>query len=243
MRQWREWQQTPWGRLRYTQAEVNLARHLPPAPSTVLDLAGGDGADALRLARRGHRVTVVDRSPEMPAEARRAFAAEDLPLEAVHADLFDELPGRYDVVLLHNALQYLADPAAALRKAVSHVEPGGLLSVIAINRHSEPLRPATMGSDPAAALAALDTDQARTGTFDQALTLYSADQVLAWLDGCEPVGHHGILATTGYIADNARKHDPGFFAELERLELALADRVPYPPVARFLHVVARRDVG
>ncbi|WP_158851812.1 methyltransferase domain-containing protein [Saccharothrix deserti] len=242
-RQWREWQQSPWGRLRYTQAEANLARHLPSTPSKVLDLAGGDGADALRLARRGHHVTVVDQSTEMLAEAERSFASEGLPVRLVRADLA-ELPedvrGEYDVVLVHNVIQYLADPAAALRTAVSLVAPGGVLSVIAINRHSEPLRKATLGLDPAGALAALDTDQARTHTFDTTLTQYTADQVVGWLDGCAVLGHYGICAVTGYIADNSRKHDPAFFADLERLELALADRMPYPLIARFFHVVAGR---
>ncbi|MFD1152269.1 class I SAM-dependent methyltransferase [Saccharothrix hoggarensis] len=242
MRRWREYQRTPWGRLRYSQAEANLARHLPPAPAKVLDLAGGDGADALRPARRGHDVTVVDRSAEMPAEAERAFAAEDLPVRLVEADLtrLPALPGGYDVVPAHNVVQYLADPADVLRTAVSLAVPGGVVSVIAINRSSEPLQQATLALDPAGAPAALDTDQARTRTFDTTLTLFTADQVVGWLDGCEVVGHYGICAVTGYIADNSRKHDPEFFADLERLEPALADRMPYPLIARFFHLVGRR---
>ena len=243
MRQWREWQRTPWGRLRYTQAEANLARHLPSAPASVLDLAGGDGADALRLARRGHHVTVVDRSAEMLAEAERAFGLAGLPVRLVHADLADlpgDVRGEYDVVLAHNVIQYLPDPASALRAAVGLVAPGGLLSVIAINRHSEPLQRATLHLDPAGALAATDTDQTRTHTFDTTLTLHTADQVVGWLDASALVGHHGILAVTGYVADNDRKHDPVFFADLERLELALADRLPYPLIARFFHLVFRR---
>jgi S-adenosylmethionine-dependent methyltransferase len=257
-RQWREWQQSPWGRLRYTQASANLARHLPPAPATVLDLGGGDGADALRLTRLGYQVTVVDRSAEMLAEAERAFAEAGLPVRLVRADLADlpktGLPGTglpqagpseharggYDVVLAHNVIQYLPDPAATLRAAVGLIAPGGLLSVIAINRHSQPLQQATLHLDPAGALAALDADRSRTHTFDTTLSLFTADQVIGWLDGCALLGHHGILAVTSYIADNDRKHDPVFFADLERLELALADRMPYPLLARFFHLVLRR---
>ncbi|MEU4761608.1 methyltransferase domain-containing protein [Actinosynnema sp. NPDC023794] len=242
-RQWREWQRAPWGRLRYTQAEANLARHLPSASVSVLDLAGGDGADALRLARRGHHVTVVDRSAEMLAEAERAFAGAELPAQLVEADLADlpeDVRVEHDVVLAHNVIQYLPDPAAALRAAVGLVAPGGLLSVIALNRHAEPLRHATQHLDPAAALTALDTDQARTQTFDTTLTLYTADQVRDWLPDCALVGHYGIRAVTDYVSDNDRKHDPAFFADLERLELALAHRMPYPLLARFFHLVFRR---
>ncbi|ONI80214.1 hypothetical protein ALI22I_43295 [Saccharothrix sp. ALI-22-I] len=154
-----------------------MARHLPSAPSKVLDLAGGDGADALRLARRGHDVTVVDRSAEMLAEAERSFASAGLPVRVVRADLTDpaeDVGGEYDVVLVHNVIQY------------------------------------------------------------------TADQVVGWLDGCAVLGHYGICTVTGYVADNARKHDPAFFADLERLELALADRMPYPLIARFFHLVVGR---
>lgn len=79
MTAWQEWQDAPWGRLRYAIAEANLVRHLEgPGEGSlrVLDLAGGDGGDAMRLAARGHHVTVVDYSPAMLAAATaRASAA------------------------------------------------------------------------------------------------------------------------------------------------------------------------
>src|SRR5437868_13239846 len=78
MTAWQEWQEAPWGRLRYTIAETNLVRHLDAdgGPLRILDLAGGDGGDALRLAARGHHVTVVDYAPAMIAAAtERASAA------------------------------------------------------------------------------------------------------------------------------------------------------------------------
>lgn len=78
MAAWRQWQQAPWGRLRFTLAEANLLRHLDglgDGPLRILDLAGGDGGDAVRLAARGHRVTVVDLAPGMLAAAGERAAA------------------------------------------------------------------------------------------------------------------------------------------------------------------------
>ncbi|URN11416.1 hypothetical protein LUW77_03825 [Streptomyces radiopugnans] len=43
MAAWRQWQQAPWGRLRFTLAEANLLRHLDglgDGPLRILDLAG-----------------------------------------------------------------------------------------------------------------------------------------------------------------------------------------------------------
>lgn len=238
---WQQWQESPWGRLRYTLAEANLARHLGPAPLRILDLAGADGGDAVRLAAQGHHVTIVDFSPGMLAAAR--VRAGDLPVECVEADVLD-LPssivsGGFDVVLCHNLLQYQADPATALKCALAPLRPGGLVSVMAINRHSEPLVTAIRKLDLVAARTALTTDQARTQTFDTTITLHTAEEVTAVLTGlgCPVLGHYGIRSVCDYIADDDRKHDPAFFAQLEALELAVTDRPPYVHTARIFHLV------
>ncbi|SCK44263.1 S-adenosylmethionine-dependent methyltransferase [Streptomyces sp. WMMB 714] len=247
---WREWQRSPWGRLRYSVAESNLRRWLAPlgdGPLTVLDLAGADGGDALRLAALGHRVTVADFSPGMLAAARERAREAGLEerLVTVEADVFD-LPAavtadRYDAVLCHNLLQYQDDPLPALRTATGLVRAGGVVSVMAINRHSVPLGLAVRRLDPAAALAALGGRTAPGHTFDAELTLYTAEELTPLLAelGCEDIEHCGIRTVQDHIVDDARKHEPDFYAALEALELALTGRHPYPHTARILHLLAR----
>jgi S-adenosylmethionine-dependent methyltransferase len=247
---WRVWQESPWGRLRYVLAEFNLQRHLAPlgkGPLRVLDLAGADGGDALRLLRRGHHVTVVDFAPGMLAaaheRARAAGVHEQLStVEADVLDLPDAVTGsRYDVVLCHNLLQYLDDPQPALRSAASLVRTGGVLSVMAINRHATPLNLAVRSLDPAAALAALDRRTAHGETFDSELTLYTAEEIeplLAEL-GCVDIEHCGIRTVNDHIVDDARKHEPDFYESLEALELALTNRHPYPHTAKIFQLLAR----
>ncbi|MEU7527162.1 class I SAM-dependent methyltransferase [Saccharothrix sp. NPDC042600] len=241
MTAWRQWQDSPWGRLRYTLAEHNLARHLGDAPLRVLDLAGGDGSDAVRLAVRGHDVTVLDNSPAMLAAAAERAAAAGVAITRIEADIADLPDAAYDVVLCHNIIQYRDD---ALALALDALRPGGLLSVMAINRHAAPLVTAVRRLDPAAALAALDTDQARTATFDTTITLYTAEDLsrLMRVSGCRVLAHYGIRAVCDYIADDERKHDPAFYADLERLELALTDREPHKHTARLFQLVGRKDV-
>src|SRR2546430_12380909 len=48
-----QWQASPWGRLRYRVTEANLLRHLDSSPQRVLDVAGRNGLEAVRLAARG----------------------------------------------------------------------------------------------------------------------------------------------------------------------------------------------
>jgi S-adenosylmethionine-dependent methyltransferase len=257
MKAWRDWQESPWGRLFYRQSEANLGRHLAARAAgagdgvDVLDLAGGNGVDAIRLARAGHHVTVVDCSAEMLAAARIAFGdaglADRVELVQDDAAAFVDraADAAYDLVLCHNLIQYLSDPAATLAAVDRLLRPGGLLSVIAINRHSAPLRKALLELDPVAASAALGSTESWTPTFNTALRTYTADEVATWLEPLahRPLGHYGIRTVSDYISDNDLKHDPDFFDGLEKLEFALADRMPYPLIARFFHLVSRKPGG
>ena len=60
-----------WGRLERERTLELLERHLPPAPADVLDVGGGPGAYAVRLARAGYAVRLVD-PVELHVEQARA---------------------------------------------------------------------------------------------------------------------------------------------------------------------------
>nr|WP_206323297.1 methyltransferase domain-containing protein [Streptomyces sp. HNM0574] len=243
--------------MRYTVAEANLAPALADGPARVLDLAGGDGGDALRLAARGHHVTVVDHAPAMLAGARERAADSGLServttVEAEITPCAADLPeavahGAFDVVLCHNLIPYTPDPRGVLRTALVPLRPGGLFSVMALNRHSAPLKSALRDLDPEAALAALDQDTARTELFapGTSMRLHTAEDVGGMLRtlGCEAVRHFGIRAFCDWIADDALKHDPAFYSRLERLELAASARDPYRRTARLFQLTARKPEG
>ncbi|GGM39213.1 hypothetical protein GCM10011608_24900 [Micromonospora sonchi] len=68
-----------------------------PIAGDVLELACGTGQWTSLLARRGHRVTAVDGSPEMLSRARKRTAG--LAVEFVEADLFAwQPPQQFDTV-------------------------------------------------------------------------------------------------------------------------------------------------
>ncbi|NNJ12855.1 methyltransferase domain-containing protein [Chloroflexales bacterium ZM16-3] len=244
---WKQLQGEPWMRLRYRVGQANLARHLPTGPLQVLDIGGGNGADALPLAAQGHHVTVADYSAAMLAEARHAaddagLADQVATIHAALADLPAQLgPARFDLILCHNVVQYLDDAAGALRILRGLLRASGVLSLITANPVSEVLRAALIQADPAAALAALTAPVARTVVFDVDVHRYDLAELRGWLEaaGLTVVAHYGIRCVNDYLADNARKADPAFAAPLEALELALSGRDPYRQIARFTHLVAR----
>ncbi|MBG0827853.1 methyltransferase domain-containing protein [Planomonospora sp. ID67723] len=242
-----QWQETPWGRLRYSIVEANLARHLGGHPLRVLDVAGGNGREAVRLAMRGHHVTILDTAPVSLAEAEQHASAQGVAdrIEVRKGDACDvpELfPDQdFDLLLCHNLLQYVPDRAAVVRAIAQRLRPGGLLSVLGPNAVAVPLETAVRELDLDAALRALDATSKHNPVYAADTPLLTADEIGGYFreSGLEIVGHHGVINVCHLIADNEIKHDPEFFARLEKLEHALAGRAPYPSTARLFHLVGQ----
>lgn len=107
-----------------------LALARTPAGAEVLDLACGPGRHALELARRGFRVTGIDRTRALLDRARAAAVAEALPIEILEGDMRGfSRPESFDLaVSLFTSFGYFRDPADDLRVAenVAHsLRPGG----------------------------------------------------------------------------------------------------------------------
>jgi S-adenosylmethionine-dependent methyltransferase len=243
---WRAGLQTPWARLRYTLYQHNLKRHLPDAPLHILDVGGGSGSDAIPLVQAGYEVTLLDFSRAMLDEAEQSAQALGLPLEVHQADLF-EIPALFpqpvfDAVICHNVIQYVADMPGAVRAICAPLKPGGIVSVVNINRYSDALQAALLQLDLEAALDLIGARESYNPGFDTTLTRYAAAEMLPALQaaGCDLLGDYGVLCATGYIYDNERKADPAFFAKLENLEIALSDQYPYTLLARFFQLIGRK---
>ena len=111
------------------EADLPLWSRLAAGRGSILELGCGTGRVALHLARRGHRVTAIDRSDELIDELRRRAASASLDLRAVTADASDlDLGGRFDLILAPMQLiQLLADAERrrCLESISTHLEAGG----------------------------------------------------------------------------------------------------------------------
>jgi 2-polyprenyl-3-methyl-5-hydroxy-6-metoxy-1,4-benzoquinol methylase len=249
MPQWIDEQQTPWGRLKYALTRANLQRHLGRAPLRILDAGGGNGVDAIPLAQDGHQLDLIDASPAMLAHAAASAAAAGITdrMEIHEGEIITLIaqwpPATFDVVLCHNVLQYVPD-VASLIDALGHLlKPGGLLSLISINRYSLPYQAAFLDGDLTTAYAKLDQTQDTARIFQTPMQVYTPEELSALLTGhgYRVAAYYGIRCLCDYWGDNTRKADPATFAELQRLEFALTDRHPYNLLARYLHIIAAKE--
>jgi S-adenosylmethionine-dependent methyltransferase len=244
----KEYQEAPWGKLQYSLAAANLKRHITGEALTILDAGGGNGLEAVAFAKQGHTVALVDYSAAMLAEARRHAESNQV---SGHIEIYQSQvssipqllpPASFDVALCHNILPYVDDLDKALQAISYAVKPNGFISIVCINRYSEPYRLALQQLDLQAAYAGLDATIIHSKMYDTPMTAYTAEDLRAPLQraGCVVVGQYGIRCVNDYIPNNDIKRDPVFFAALEKLELALSDRFPYYLVARFFHLVAQK---
>lgn len=108
----------------------------------VLDLGGGTGGDAVRLAQLGHRVTIVDPSPDALASLHRRSTEANLAdqvtgIQGDTADLLEHVaPASFDLVLCHGVLEHVDDPAAAMASVATVLRPGGHMSVVVAGRNA-----------------------------------------------------------------------------------------------------------
>jgi SAM-dependent methyltransferase len=126
--------------LEYVRSMELLERLLPAPPARLLDVGGGPGTYAAPLARRGHRVHLVDPVPLHVDQARQASGAG--PAARFTAALGDarelaEPDESQDAVLLFGPLYHLTEAGQrrqALAQARRVLAPGGRLLAMAVSR-------------------------------------------------------------------------------------------------------------
>ncbi|MFN8490854.1 MAG: class I SAM-dependent methyltransferase [Caldilineaceae bacterium] len=115
------------------QAWTNLlVQWLPNSPTEVLDIGCGTGSLSLVLAELGHRVTGIDLSPAMlaQAEAKAQTAGQQITFQTMNGADPQFAPQQFDVVLCRHLLWALPEPAQVLQRWVKLLKPGGRLLLI-----------------------------------------------------------------------------------------------------------------
>jgi S-adenosylmethionine-dependent methyltransferase len=245
--------ETPEGRLRLDIAFANLQEFLPirqgARPLRALDLGGGTGAIAIRLAGLGIQVTLVDSSTTMldlaKSAAREAGVAERIELK--HGDaaqLAVSLPaGSFDAILCHNLLEYVDDPVAVLHGAARAMGDSAILSVIVRNQAGEVLKAAIEVGDLDAADHALSAEWGCESLYGGKVRLFTAETLQGMLAEALLVAtaQRGVRVVADYLPPQV-----SLGAQYDRilgLECKLGKRPEFSSVARYTHCLARRAIS
>ncbi|KRA37382.1 MULTISPECIES: methyltransferase domain-containing protein [unclassified Nocardioides] len=218
-----------------------LESALADGPRDVVDLGGGTGGFAVRLAESGHRVRVVDPSPDALAALGRRSQEADLEVSGLQGDVTDLVDvvgaGSADVVLCHGVLE-VVDPVLALDHIGQVLRPGGLVSLVVGQRHAAVLARAMAGNFPQAR-ALLDGADPADGRTGHRFTVAEIENLLD-AAGFTRTAMHGVRVFTDLVPAALVDIEPGAAAALVDLERAVAERPEYFHLAAQLHVLARR---
>lgn len=241
--------ETPEGRLRSELAFANLLDFLPrpTKPSLrALDLGGGTGATAVRLARIGIHVTLLDFSPAMLEIAKRkaqeAAVTDKVVLRSEDATGLASWSSTrsFDVILCHNVLEYIDDPVAVLCGAARALrDSSAILSVVVRNRAGEVLKAAIQTGDLAAAETNLTTEWGEESLYGGRVRLFTSESLETMLRAASlgVVSERGVRVLADYLPSRiSRSAD---FERIFELERKLGRRPEYAAIARYTQCFAR----
>jgi S-adenosylmethionine-dependent methyltransferase len=248
-KQYADYLETPEGRLRSDLAFANLQDFLPlqgKSSLRALDLGCGTGVTAIRLARLGIHVTLLDSSPAMLDIAKRtaqeARVTDKIALQ--HGDviqLADLFPTRsFDVILCHNILEYCDDPAAVLRGAARVLrDSSALLSVVVRNRAGDVLKAAIQAGDLVAAKNGLTAEWGHESLYGGRVRLFTPDSLRAMLTeaSLSAIAERGVRVLADYLPPRVSRSAD--YEQIFALEQKLGSWPEYVAISRYIHCLAR----
>lgn len=210
----------------------------------VVDVGSGTGGFAVRLAALGHRVTVVDPSPDALAGARWRAAEQGVTLTAVQGEAGD-LPGlageeAADLVVCHNVLEYVDQPATAMAAIARVLRPGGTVSVLAANVVAAVLQRALAGRYTEARRLLTERPDPDPAPGPGEPRRFTLAELTALIEGAglRPGVAHGIRVFSGLLPGAGS--DPVTADALRDLEDAAASYPALRDIAARIHVLGHR---
>ena len=212
-------------------------------PLRVLDVGAGLAQISIELAKDGHDVTINDISANMLEIAKQnaGEAAQNITWHTCpYQQLDDKLTGKYDLILCHAVLEWLAEPKLIMdffdRWLVDDRAEKGVLSLCFYNPASFVYRNLVMGNFN---LLHNKDFKADNGSLTPNHPV-AKDEVIAWIND----HHYQILHTSGLRVF----HD---YSPLKRgghtnpqavieMEVAYSGQDPYKWLGRYLHFLVSK---
>lgn len=216
-------------------------------PLRILDVGAGLAQIAIELAVQGHTVVINDISANMLEKAKASIDQNDTnlnitwhvcPYQELEAKLAKDNADKFDLILCHALLEWLADPAAVMDFFDNQLADNGVLSLCFYNPASFDYRNLIMGN-----FNLLDNTNYKADNNKSLTPNYpvAKQEVESWLQQ----HHYQIVLESGlrvfhdYAPLKRGGHnDP---EAVIRMELRYSQQEPYKWLGRYLHIMATRQ--
>ena len=214
-------------------------------PLRILDMGAGLAQIAIELATQGHSVVINDISANMlekaKANAEQIDQALDItwyvcPYQALAEKLTKEVD-KFDLILSHALLEWLAEPAAVMDFFDQYLTDDGALSLCFYNPASFDYRNLIMGNFNLLDNTDYKADNKKSLTPNHPV---AKEEVESWLKAhdYQTVRSSGLRVFHDYAPLKRGGHnDPD---AVIRMELRYSQLEPYKWLGRYLHILAKR---
>ena len=214
-------------------------------PLRILDVGAGLAQIAIELATQGHSVVINDISANMlekaKANAEQIDQALDItwyvcPYQALAEKLTKEVD-KFDLILSHALLEWLAEPAAVMDFFDQYLTDDGALSLCFYNPASFDYRNLIMGNFNLLDNTDYKADNKKSLTPNHPV---AKEEVESWLKAhdYQTVRSSGLRVFHDYAPLKRGGHnDP---EAVIRMELRYSQLEPYKWLGRYLHILAKR---
>ena len=219
-------------------------------PLRILDVGAGLAQIAIELAAQGHSVVINDISANMLEKAKASAEKVDkklditwyvCPYQTLEETLGKEENDKFDLILSHALLEWLAEPAAVMDFFDQQLIDGGALSVCFYNPASFDYRNLIMGNFNLLD-SLLDGNDYKADNKKSLTPNYpvAKEEVESWLKAhdYQTVRSSGLRVFHDYAPLKRGGHnDPD---AVIRMELRYSQLEPYKWLGRYLHILAKR---
>lgn len=213
---------------------------LPKRPLRVLDAGGGFGFFSQKLAALGHQVVLCDISGELLKEAKKQLTDKEYAanIQILHCSI-QKLPefitGKFDLILNHAVLEWLAEPKKILKGLLTFLADDGLLSLMYYNKEAQRFFNLVSGNFEFVAKDMVHKKMVRlTPTHP-----LSEKDLRVWLDelNMHIIQKTGVRVIHDYLKERALCEDK--FDLLLAMEKRYCHQEPYASLGRYTHLTVK----
>jgi 2-polyprenyl-3-methyl-5-hydroxy-6-metoxy-1,4-benzoquinol methylase len=243
---------TPEGRLRTDLALANVREFMPTSSVSnslrALDVGCGTGVAGIALARLGIEVTLLDSSAAMLELAERTAAEagvkKKITIEQGDAAEVADIFGQrwFDIILCHNVLEYVDDPAAVLRGATRLLrDSSAMIYILVRNQAGEAVKSALQNGDLAAAENSLSTEYGQESLYKGKVRLFTPEALDTMLHDTALIAtaRRGVRVISDYLPPQISRSTE--YERIFALERKLGERQEFFGMARYMHVLGARS--
>ena len=217
-----------------------LTNFLDTPQQRILDIGSANGYEALRLASKGHHLTILDKDKQFLEKAANLPWPSDRTPTVIHSKL-EAWPSMstFDVVLAHNSIAHMDDPATAIQLSCRRVRQNGIISIIGVNPQSDLLR-----------IGYYSHPQPRNEPFPHPSTLFKKNifripvQFLKQqlkTNQMKVKAEYGIRCFVDYLPNALLRNLEKNYSQLMQVEKLAGTLVAFRDTSRFYHLIATPD--